>query len=207
MKNTIHNPFKMIYPCCGLDEAGRGSLAGPLVSAGIVLTNNTETIIRNSGLLIKDSKLMNRHEREKVYEFLAHVPVILKTVVISARQINNRGIAFANREAFRMLIRMLNANQYIVDGNLRLGRIKNKTEKIVSVVDADATLLPAILAGIVAKVRRDALMKDLHTSYPVYLWHKNAGYGTAEHIAALRIHGHTKYHRNIFITTALKKLI
>lgn len=207
MKRISQNSVTILYPYCGLDEAGRGALAGPLVSAGVVLTHETENIIRNSTLKIKDGKLLLPHERVRVYEFIKQLPLIIKTVVISARQINNRGIAYANRESFRILIRSLQAEQYIVDGNMRIGRIRNKSKKIISIVDADATILAAVLAGIVAKVERDALMNRLHSSYPEYVWNKNAGYGTKEHLSALRTLGHTRYHRNIFITTALKKLI
>lgn len=203
-KKNVKKSLIVSYPCCGLDEAGRGALAGPLVAAGVVLSQDTERIILRSCLPVNDSKCMTPKDRLRVYEYLKTINVNFRTVVISARRINNRGISFANIMAFRLLIRELHADQYIVDGNLKIGRMKNKTQKIISVVNADASLLPSMLAGIIAKVERDAIMAALHTSYPLYLWNKNSGYGTARHIEALKLYGRTRYHRNIFITTALK---
>lgn len=189
---------------CGLDEAGRGALAGPLVAAAVTLSPILIKEINKSNLKIKDSKLLKSDQRLKIYDYLIKIGCEINIEVTSSRIINNHGIGKANKEIFRKLIRKVNADKYIVDGNLRLGRIMNKTHKIKSVVDADAKYLPAILAGIVAKVFRDKLMHRLHRHHPKYNWRKNMGYGTKKHLEALRIYGSTRFHRLIFVTTALK---
>lgn len=190
---------------CGIDEAGRGALAGPLVAAAVVLSSSDEYTVKKSGLMLRDSKLLSKGKRERVYAFLVRHNFSFKTEVISARRINNRGIQRANRECIKELIRKIEADHYIVDGKIRLGRVKGKTLKIKTIVDADATILPVILAGIVAKVERDAIMTELHTKFPQYGWIHNSGYGTTLHIEALKIHRMCRYHRSIYVTSALRK--
>lgn len=122
--------------------------------------------------------------------------------VVSSRKINNRGIQRANRIAIRNLIKRVNAQRYIVDGTIKLGRIAGK--RVKTMVDADATIPEVILAGIVAKVERDAIMTALHKQFPHYNWRRNAGYGTKQHLEAIQIYSMTYYHRSIFVTTALR---
>lgn len=191
---------------CGIDEAGRGAFAGPLVAAAVVVTPSTLKLLKQHKLPIKDSKLLKPQTRQRIHKILLKSDAEIAIEIISARRINNRGIALANREAIRNLIKRVEADEYIIDGNLKLGRINGKTRKIKCIIDADATVFETILAGIVAKVERDKLMKQLHKKFPKYLWHKNAGYGTREHQVAIIRHGTCCYHRGIFVTTALKKL-
>lgn len=191
---------------CGIDEAGRGAWAGPLVAAAVIITEEQTRKLRQSTYLkIKDSKLLNISQRQCIYIQLKQLGVVMATEIISVRRINNRGINRANRESIRTLIKRLTADQYIVDGNLKLGRIKDKTHKIKTIVDADATYLPTILAGIVAKVERDKIMKKLHRQFPRYKWCNNMGYGTKEHQEALMKYQMTYYHRSIFVTSGLQK--
>jgi ribonuclease HII len=128
----------------------------------------------------------------------------MEVEVISTAQINNRGIGWANREIFRRLIKKIEADEYIADGTIKIGRIKGRTEKIRSVIDADAKIPPAIAAGIVAKVHRDRIMRQLHREFPRYGWKTNTGHGTKRHIEAMVKYGLTKYHRDVFVTTALR---
>ncbi len=193
-----------IYPICGIDEAGRGALAGPLVAAAVTLTQKVEQNILRAKLKIRDGKLLRSRERQQVYRQIIKLGAMVETEIISARKINNRGIARANCESIRNLIKLIEADTYVVDGNLKLGRINGKTHKVKCRVDADATYLPTILAGIVAKVERDKLMKQLHQKFPKYKWINNVGYGTRKHIEAIQQYGTTHYHRSIFVTTALR---
>lgn len=183
---------------CGLDEAGRGALAGPLVAAAVILNN-----IR---LPLKDGKLLKPRQRERIYRRAKKLGAQIWVEVISTRRINNRGIGRANREALRNLIKRVDADRYVVDGKLKLGRIKDKTHKVETIVDADATIPEAMLAGIVAKVERDRLMRKLHREYPGFGWRRNVGYGTKKHIATLNQIPMTIYHRRSFVTTALRHL-
>ncbi len=128
---------------------------------------------------------------------------LIAVEVISVLQINHRGISWANREIMRKLIKRVPAHIYIADGNLKIGRIAGKTAAIKSVVDADASIAEVICAGIVAKVERDKIMRTLDSEFPQFLWKKNAGYGTLAHIAAIKSHKISRYHRNIYVTTAL----
>ncbi len=191
---------------CGIDESGRGALAGPLVAAAVILTNSLVTIKGRLRSLVKDGKLLNPLQRLRIYRALKKLKTEMHVEVISARSINNHGIGWANREVMRRLIRKIDADKYIIDGKLKLGKIRGKTHRITSIIDADATIPEVILAGIVAKVERDKLMRGLHKQFPKYKWKTNAGYGTENHIRLIRKHGTTYLHRSIFITTALKKI-
>jgi ribonuclease HII len=130
--------------------------------------------------------------------------VPLATEIISARQINNRGIGWANKQIFRRLIKKTEADKYIIDGRIRIGRVAGKTGRIKSVVDADATIPAVILAGIVAKVERDKIMRTLHKQFRRYRWNNSKGYGTKKHLEALQKYGMCRYHRSVFVTTALR---
>lgn len=190
---------------CGIDEAGRGALAGPLVAAAVMFPQKTmKTVTRRVGFRPRDSKTFSRLQRKKVYTALKRMRATIAVEIISTRQINNHGIGWANREIMRRLIKKLTADEYILDGNLKIGVILGKTNKIRSVPHADAMVPEVICASIVAKEERDALMRTLHKEYPQFLWCDNAGYGTAAHLRALKTHKMTKYHRGIYVTTALK---
>lgn len=178
---------------CGLDEVGRGALAGPLVAAATIL--NTKSKILKTKL--KDSKQLNSKQRNKLYKkILKSAEVVVE--IISARQINNRGIGWANKEIFRKLIKRINADKYIVDGNLKI-------RGALSMVRADTKIPEVMAASIVAKVTRDRLMKELHKAHPNYGWRTNVGYGTRYHITAIREVGVVHYHRGVFVTTALRE--
>ena len=182
---------------CGLDEAGRGPLAGPLVAAAVIL--NSRRVIKN----LNDSKKLNSKQREVLYKKINDSGAVVGVEIITARQINNRGIGWANKEIFKRLIRRVSANKYIVDGNLKIN-LKNK--HIVSVIGADATRKCVMAASIIAKVTRDQIMRDLHKEYPNYGWEINMGYGTREHILALKQYGVVRYHRDVYVTTVLNRM-
>jgi ribonuclease HII len=184
---------------CGLDEAGRGALAGPLVASAAIL--NIHCPVSN----LKDSKKLNKRQREEIYKKIIKSRAVIETETISARQINNRGVGWANKEIFRKLIKKIEADKYIVDGNLKLGKIKQKTDRVKSVVRADGTRKCVMAASIAAKVTRDEYMVKLHHQHPVYGWKTNMGYGTRFHIQAIKQNGTVRHHRGVFVTTALKK--
>ncbi len=196
---------KAKFRLCGLDEAGRGALAGPLVAAAVILPCTGKKISHRAGFKLRDGKLLTRKQRNKVYAVLKRLKAEVAVEVISTRTINNHGIGWANREIMRRLIKKVHADKYIVDGKLKLGRIASKAGKVTSIVDADATVTEVICAGIVAKVERDKLMRQLHKQFPKYHWKNNAGYGTKGHLAAIATYSLTYYHRGIFVTTALRR--
>src|SRR3972149_10832777 len=110
---------------CGLDEVGRGALAGPLVGAATIL--NSQIPIHN----LNDSKRLNRKQRERLFQEIVNSGAEIAVEIISARQINNRGMGWANKEIFKRLIKRVNADRYIIDGNLQV-KVKGLSKRIKS---------------------------------------------------------------------------
>jgi ribonuclease HII len=125
--------------------------------------------------------------------------------MISVEKINQHGIGWANYQAIKDVILQFQINDsqisssVIVDGKFPLQKIEVAGMSIRCQVDADATVLPVILAGIVAKVTRDRLMESLHQEFPVYGWDKNKGYGTLQHRGKIYSQGLSIHHRPAFI--------
>lgn len=193
----------------GVDEAGRGSLAGPLMVASVHLDAEQQELLLSHHIPIRDSKLLSEAQRERVYECIQHYAIPFYTYTIDVDAINAYGIGWANYEGIKHVIQssLQYANGYdiVVDGRFPLEKIAVHGANISCQVDADATIFPVILAGIVAKVTRDRYMKTLHTEFPHYYWNENKGYGTQKHIEALREHGISHHHRTLFVNTALNK--
>lgn len=205
--SRLHLSFfiHMSTSICGLDEAGRGALAGPLVAAAVILKESVDTITSKACAPLRDSKTLSTRQREAMYDVLINSPSTVICMNISAQLINEKGIGWANKEIFRMLICQIPATEYIVDGNLSLAPIPGIKGTVRCLVDADATEAAVICAGIVAKVTRDRMMQELHAKHPYFGWDHNAGYGTREHIAMIREHGSTLEHRTVYVNTALEK--
>ncbi len=175
---------------CGMDEVGRGALSGPLVGAATIL--NAQYSIRN----LRDSKKLTPEKRNKIYKRIISSGAVIAVEEISVNLINKHGIGWANKEIFRRLKKKIPADKYIADGNLKI-------PGITSIIKADTKIPEVMAASIIAKVWRDRHMIRLHDEHPIYGWQSNKGYGTKYHIAALREHGVTKYHRKKFVETAL----
>lgn len=184
---------------CGLDECGRGPLAGPIVGAATIL--KPQFPIHK----LRDSKKLKPRQIKDLSELIRENSIWV-IEMISVRQINSRGIGWANKEIFRRIIKKLEADSYIVDGNLKI-RVKGKSKSIKSVIKADATIPEVMAASIIAKHYRDEHMIKLHEKHMMYGWQTNVGYGTKYHIAALREHGPCKHHRKLFVRTALKERV
>ena len=174
---------------CGLDEVGRGALAGPLVAAAVVLPDGF------SHPLLRDSKLLSEAQRESIEPLIRREAVALGVSSVGADLIDQRGLSWANRVVFERLIAMVGAREYLVDGNLVLASARHWR----SIVGGDR-LVPAIsAASIVAKVYRDRLMRDLHPEFPDYGWDRNKGYGTEHHLRAISRVGVCPHPRLSFI--------
>ena len=185
----------------GVDEAGRGPLAGPVVAAAVVLCRP-----RPAGL--DDSKKLSRSDRAVLEERIkrrCHWAV----GVVSVEEIDRLNIFGATMLAMTLAVEALCAklacdpHEVLVDGNLTPhGRRGEWRWPARPIVGGDA-LEPCIsAASIIAKEHRDRLMRELAADHPHYGWERNAGYGTPEHLAALRQHGPTAWHRRSFAPVA-----
>ena len=178
----------------GVDEAGRGPLAGPVVAAAVIL----DDLKPIQGL--NDSKKLSEKRREKLYEeILAHA-LCCSIAEASVEEIDQFNILQATLLAMRRAVDGLRLKpvKVLVDGN-RLPVLDVRAEAIVQ---GDA-LVPAIsAASILAKVHRDRLCAQLHAQYPQYGFDRHKGYGTAEHLKALADHGPSPWHRSSFAPVA-----
>lgn len=178
----------------GLDECGRGSLAGPLVGAIATINIEIDEFLNLLKTPLRDSKKLTEIQRNKIYSIKDELPITYAIESISVRQINNHGIAWANEEVFKRLFNRVDSDQYLVDGNLKF-----RNKKAVSVIKGDNLHPQIMLASVIAKVYRDQLMTELHQKYPAYHWDKNSGYGCKEHQEALIKNGASPQHRTLFI--------
>ena len=178
---------------CGVDEAGRGPLAGPVVACAAILPlSNISTRLLGA---LDDSKRLTAEVREAVAEKL-RVKAIYALGQASVEEIDRfnilRATFMAMRRAFEQL--PLQPTQAIIDGNMKPGLPCAET----TLVEGDHLSYSIAAASILAKVARDKMMRDLHLEHPRYGWEHNAGYGTAEHRAAIEAYGLTPHHRVSF---------
>lgn len=185
----------------GVDEAGRGPLAGPVVAAAVVLCKP-----RPAGL--DDSKKLTR-ERRAVLEASIKRRCRWAVGVVDVGEIEQLNIFGATMLAMTLAVQALCAQfedhprEVLVDGNLTpAGRRPEWRWNARAIVGGDAIEPCISAASIIAKEHRDRLMRDLATAHPHYGWERNAGYGTPEHLAALRTHGATPHHRRGFAPVA-----
>jgi ribonuclease HII len=178
------------HSVAGVDEVGRGPLAGPVVAAAVVLCE---------GVCIDgadDSKVLDADTRLEIFERIRASAACIGVGAASVREIDRRNILRATTVAMqRALSRLKVRPDHIVIDGLPVKHLGRKHE---AVVDGDALVHSIACASIVAKVVRDRLMHRLAVRYPGYCWDKNVGYGTAEHLAAIDELGVTPHHRLTF---------
>lgn len=188
------------YRCvCGVDEAGRGPLAGPVVAAAVVLPPGYEL----PGLT--DSKQISAAKREKLYTQLMQDDTVHKSIAsASVEEIDRLNILRATHLAMRRAAEGLSPlpDFCLIDG-LPVAGFPIPSRAIVK---GDARCLSIAAASVLAKVTRDHAMQELHRQYPHYGWDRNAGYGTREHMQALREYGITPHHRRSFAPVAQAEL-
>ncbi|WP_333024105.1 ribonuclease HII [Wolbachia endosymbiont of Pentidionis agamae] len=176
----------------GVDEVGRGALAGPVVSAAVVF-NNREIAISN----IRDSKRLSPKQRKILYhDITLNAKVALG--ISSIQEINAYNILEATKLSMKRALINLNLeiDYALVDGN-QPPKVKWQTQ---SIINGDNISISIAAASIIAKVTRDELMQELHDEFPQYNWYQNKGYGTKEHINAIQNLGVTIHHRKNFCT-------
>ena len=185
----------------GVDEVGRGPLAGPIVSCAVVLDLNV--IDEDLILWINDSKKLNEGKREELASIIKEKALSYYIASRSSYEIDERGIGVCNNEVFLEACNNLKVKPDLVlsDGYTVKGiQIPNK-----SVIKGDTKSACIAAASIVAKVYRDNLMKEYAKKYPNYAFEENVGYGTTKHIEGIKNYGTTKIHRMSFLTNILSK--
>lgn len=181
---------------CGVDEVGRGPLAGPIVAASVILDLNYKNS-KNLILKINDSKKLTKKIREELDVVIKERALSYSIAEISNVEIDDKGIAWCNNEVLKRAVMGLSIKPQLVlsDGY----KIKNCTINNEFIIRGDGKSASIACASIIAKVYRDNLMKKYAKEYPQYSFHKNSGYGTKEHIEAIKKYGYTPMHRISFL--------
>lgn len=177
----------------GVDEVGRGPLAGPVVCAAVIMP--LEEALRVPG--VNDSKKLSPKKREQLAERIRAVARAYAVEEVSAAVIDEINILQATRLGMKRAVEKLSppADMVLTDGNMTLDIALPQR----SVIKGDALVYSIGAASILAKVYRDALMSDYAAQYPGYAFERNAGYGTAQHIRAIREVGICPIHRRTFV--------
>lgn len=189
LENALH--ARGIQPVVGVDEAGRGPLAGPVAAAAVILPEGFSC----EGL--DDSKKLSAAKRDRLFEFLTtRAGLRWSVALVHADQIDSINILQATHLAMEMAVRQLDQEigHCLIDG-LRLPRFPWPHDGIVK---GDGLSLSIAAASIVAKVTRDRWMMERSREFPQYGFERHQGYGTKAHLEALRIHGPCRIHRRSF---------
>lgn len=176
---------------CGCDEAGRGSLAGPLYAAAVVFPNDYYND------QINDSKQLNRKKRETLRELILRDATAYAVVSISEKEIDQINILNASIKGMNDAVKQLSLQPelLLIDGNRFYSDLGIPYRCIVK---GDATFLSIAAASILAKTYRDDFMESIDNEYPMYDWKSNKGYPTAAHQRAILEYGLSPYHRKSF---------
>lgn len=184
---------------CGVDEVGRGPLAGPIVGGAVILDLN---LINNPLLLgIKDSKKLSPIQREKLSTVIMNHCLYFNISVVKSSVVDEKGISWSNNE---VLLRASTGLKFKPDIVLSDGySVKNINIPNEFIIKGDVKSASIACASIIAKVYRDSIMKEYSLIYPLYGFDKNMGYGTKEHINAIKKYGPCEIHRASFLKNIL----
>ncbi|MCD8222425.1 MAG: ribonuclease HII [Clostridiales bacterium] len=176
---------------CGIDEAGRGPLAGPVVAGAVILPEDCEILFLN------DSKKLSEARREALYPEIQEKASAWAVGIAGWERIDEINILQATYEAMREAIRKLSLQPDLLLNDAVT--IPEVTIPQIPIIKGDAKSVSIAAASILAKVTRDHLMREYDKIYPEYGFAKHKGYGTAEHIAAIKKYGPCPIHRQTFI--------
>lgn len=180
---------------CGIDEVGRGPLAGPVVACAVILPKDCDI------LYINDSKKLSAAKREELYDEIMEKAVSVGLGFVGPERIDEINILQATYEAMREAVSKLNPQPDLLLNDAVT--IPGLPQKQVPIIKGDAKSISIGAASIVAKVTRDRLMEEYDRLFPQYGFASNKGYGSAEHIAAIKEYGPTPIHRKTFIKNFL----
>ena len=175
---------------CGIDEAGRGCLAGPLVVAGVILLDDIKGL--------NDSKVLSEKKREILFDEIKEKSRY-EIVFTDNKTIDEIGLSLAIKLSIEQILKALNPEETIMDGNTTFG-----VSNIKAIIKADATVPQVSAASILAKVSRDRFIVKEDKNYPVYGFAKHKGYGTKAHVDMIKKHGYCELHRKSFMIKSLQ---
>ena len=185
-----------ITPLAGVDEAGRGACAGPLVIASVILHDPFAEDLS----AVRDSKDVSEKERENLYELLVEKAAAISTIIVPPTEVDARGVHAANLDGMRRAVQGLSitpayvlTDGYAIDGLGIANLAVWKGDQVAHCISA---------ASIIAKVTRDRIMRELDPEFPLYGFAKHKGYITAAHTKALNAHGPCIEHRRSFSNIA-----
>lgn len=192
-QKAMDNGYKAV---CGVDEAGRGPLAGPVCAAAVILPENT--VIEG----VNDSKKLTEKKRELLFDVIKASALSYSIAYASVAEIEELNILNATMLAMKRAVESLEIKPdfAMIDGN-RVPQLSIDSEPIVK---GDAKSMSIACASILAKVSRDKLLYDYAKQYPQYGFDKHKGYGTKLHIEMIKEYGPCPYHRMSFLTKILK---
>jgi ribonuclease HII len=185
-----------ITPLAGVDEAGRGACAGPLVIASVILHDPFAEDLA----AVRDSKDVSEKERENLFELLVEKAAAISTIIVPPTEVDARGVHAANLDGMRRAVQGLSitpayvlTDGYAIDGLGIANLAVWKGDQVAHCISA---------ASIIAKVTRDRIMRELDSQFPQYGFAKHKGYITAAHTKALNTHGPCVEHRRSFSNVA-----
>lgn len=193
------NKYSEYEYICGIDEVGRGPLAGPVVAAAVILPKDCHI------LYVNDSKQLSAKKREALYNEITDKALAYAVGVVTPEVIDNINILQATYEAMRIAISKLNIKpQCLLNDAVTIPDV-DPSIKQVPIIKGDAKSISIAAASIVAKVYRDRMMVDYDKFYPEYEFAKNKGYGSAKHIESIKKVGPCAIHRQTFIKNFVSK--
>lgn len=191
MKSFEYQYWKEYDYVCGIDEVGRGPLAGPVMAAAVIFPKDVNLLYLN------DSKQLSEKRREELYEEIKSTAIAYAVGMADVATIDAINILQADYQAMRQAINKLSVQPQILLNDAVT--IPEMTQPQVPIIKGDTKSISIAAASILAKVERDRLMCIYDEVYPEYGFARNKGYGSAEHIAAIRQYGPCEIHRRSFI--------
>jgi ribonuclease HII len=185
-----------ISPIAGVDEAGRGACAGPLVIASVVLNDPFAPELA----VVRDSKEIAENKRDAVYDLIHQVAASVSVVIVPASEVDSRGVHAANLDGMRRAVQGLSVEPAYVltDGYA----IEGLGVPNLAVWKGDQVVVSISAASVIAKVTRDRIMREMDLEFPLYGFAGHKGYITAAHTKALNEHGPCEQHRRSFANVA-----
>ncbi|NNG27364.1 MAG: ribonuclease HII [Ignavibacteriaceae bacterium] len=189
---------KNVKLIAGVDEAGRGPLAGPVVAAAVIFAPDTK--IKG----VNDSKLLSERRREELFGMILKESIAHSVSVVPVKIINEINILNASLLAMKQSVESLKVQPDLIlaDGNKKF----EFPLPVIPIVKGDAKSFSIAAASILAKVTRDGIMKELAIEFPVYKWEKNKGYPTKQHRESIKINGASPFHRKKFLRKLLTEI-